>query len=365
LGATLSEASIATTVAGRDRATDTESLGKAAARAGLRFGADSDVDFRVARPAYAELFIRHCDLFAPQTPWSQTGRLQFAAEPQWEDPNIPFARQHGIPLTGCHLVWHNSVPPWFENLPSQSAAEQAVASHITTMTTRYASETYAWNVVNEAIEPQDGRPDGLRNSQLLRKLGPDFIARAFAWARQSAPDALLVYNDNGFEFANTEEEARRTSLLKLLDRLQSVRAPINAIGLQSHLRLDANFDVKVYRNFLREISERGLAIIISELDVLDLELNPSITARDADVAALYGAFLNTALDERAVVALVTWGLVDRYSWLNLDHRRAFTRWDRQPTRPLLFDDELRPKPAFDAVLAALRSAPQRRNSQSN
>jgi endo-1,4-beta-xylanase len=363
LGAALGEAGIANAPIGRF---GSASLQKAAAQAGLRFGSESDADFKAAAPGYSNLFIRHCDLFAPQTPWSQTGRLRFAAEPQWQDPNILFAREHGMQLTGGHLLWHNSTPRWLEHLPTQSAAEKAVADHIAAMTERYGSAAYAWNVVNEAIDPRDGRPDGLRNSQLLRTLGPDFIASAFVTARQSAPHALLVYNDYGFEFARPDEEARRTALLRLLDRLQSVRAPIDAVGLQSHLRLGGvTFDPEIYRKFLREIAGRGLAIIISELDVLDVEFTPSIASRDADVAALYGAFLDAALDERAVAAVVAWGLVDGYSWLNLQHLPGFARWDRQPVRPLLFDNALRPKPAFDAVFAALRNAPPRRNDQSN
>jgi endo-1,4-beta-xylanase len=222
---------------------------------------------------------------------------------------------------------------------------------------------YSWNVVNEAIEPQDGRPDGLRNTQLLRKLGPDYIPMAFSSARESAPNALLVYNENGLEFDRRDEEARRTALLRLLDKLQSVKAPIDAVGLQSHLRLDGTpFDAQIYRNFLREIAGRKLTIIISELDVLDVEPAPTIAARDANVASLYRAFLDTALDERAVKAVVTWGLVDRYSWLNLWHLPIFSREDGQPTRPLLFDDSLQPKPAFDAVLSAFRRAPPRANA---
>jgi endo-1,4-beta-xylanase len=97
-------------------------------------------------------------------------------------------------------------------------------------------------------------------------------------------------------------------------------------------------------------------ILITELDVLDVEFTPAITARDADVAALYRIFLDTVLDERAVKAIVTWGLVDRYSWYNMWYDNRFSRWDRQPARPLLFDNSLHPKPAYFAVLGALRRA---------
>ncbi len=356
---------MATSLSASAQARQTASLCRAAERVGLRFGATSDVAFSNAPPAYADLFIRNCDLFASLTPWTLTAPKQTDRDPIWEDPNIAFAREHDLQLTGCHLLWHDSTPSWFEQLPCRLAAEQAVAAHITAITTRYRGMIYSWNVVNEAIEPKDGRPDGLRNSQLLRKLGPEFIAAAFRLARKSAPDALLVYNDWGFEAARTSDEARRSALLRLLDRLLAGNVPIDAVGLQSHLRLDgsADFDAKIYRAFLQEIAGRGLAIIITELDVLDVEFTSSVASRDADVASLYSKFLNVALDEPAVEAVVTWGLDDRYSWYNLWHDRYFKRWDGKPTRPLLFDQAFQPKPAFDAVLSALQHAPPRRNTR--
>ena len=61
-----------------------------------------------------------------------------------------------------------------------------------------------------------------------------------------------------------------------------------------------------------------------------------------------------------MAALVTWGLVDPYSWLNhTKYFPQFVRADGLPQRPLLFDAEFRPKPAFDAVLHALQQAPGR------
>ncbi|MBV8575514.1 MAG: endo-1,4-beta-xylanase [Acetobacteraceae bacterium] len=70
---------------------------------------------------------------------------------------------------------------------------------------------------------------------------------------------------------------------------------------------------------------------------------------DRTVGDLYGRFLATALDERAVNAVVVWGLSDRYSWLK--ERKG------PPQRPPLFDEHFRPRPAFYAILRALRRAP--------
>jgi endo-1,4-beta-xylanase len=337
------------------------SLRDEAARVRLLFGSESDVEFAKESPDYTELFFRMCGLFAPQTLWGRTDTMGPGQNPVWVDPNIEIAWRRGLKLTGGHLLWHRSIPLWLERLPTRAEARRAVHAHIVATTSRYTPIVYSWNVVNEAIEPRDGRPDGLRNSQLMRLLGEDFITEAFFVARESAPHALLVYNDFGFEFAHAEDLARRSALLRLLDSLLATKAPIDAVGLQSHLRLGASarFDERGYRAFLSEIAARGLGIIVSELDVLDVEFAPNVVQRDADVAALYKVFLETALSELAVVAVVTWGLVDKFSWYNLWHDPMFTRWDGRPTRPLLFDAMLRPKPSFDAVLAAFRGAPPR------
>ena len=133
------------------------------------------------------------------------------------------------------------------------------------------------------------------------------------------------------------------------------------MGLQSHLKLDGSrFDPVIYRRFLHDIAARGLRILITELDVSDIPLAGSIPQRDAAVAAMYKAFLDAALDEPAVAQVVVWGLSDRYTWLVPSSDPSYRRSDGLPARPLPFDDQFRPKPAFDAIATALRAAPSRK-----
>jgi endo-1,4-beta-xylanase len=66
-------------------------------------------------------------------------------------------------------------------------------------------------------------------------------------------------------------------------------------------------------------------------------------------------FLAVALDEPAVVSLVTFGLSDRYTWLEEDYPRKHG----MPRRPLPFDQRLRPKPAYHALENGLNEAPLR------
>ena len=336
-------------------------LRQAAASAGLVYGSCSDEQFGKQPPAYQRLFLSQCALYAGILSWQG-----IAPDPSHEDdrrdPNVAVALDAGLKLTGAHLLWHEHTPAWLESLP-KIQAQQAAAVHIQRIAGFYRGKCFSWNVVNEAINPRDHAADGLRvDSPLLRALGPDFFEAAFREARAADPGALLLYNDYDLELDTPDQQARRTALFHLLDRLQKAQVPIDGVGLQSHLKLArfADFHEQNYRTFLRDLSQRGLKIVITELDVDDRGAPPAPDERDRAVADIYARFLAVALDEPSVAALVTWGLCDPYSWLNhTAYFPQFVRPDGLPQRPLLFDAQFRPKPAYDAVLRALQQAPKR------
>jgi len=343
------------------RAEQLASLKLAAARCGIRYGSDSDVPIATAPARYGQLFAEQCDLYAANLSWASVTPKRGTPDPAREDPNVAFARAHDIKLTGAHLLWHELTPRWFSDLASQDEARQAIADHIAAMARHFAGEVYSWNVVNEAMDPQEGRPDGLRHSPLLAKLGPSFIEFGFREARQANPGVLLVYNDYGTEMDIPHDAARRRTMLRLLESLRSRNVPIDAVGLQSHLKMNGSrFNEKIYRDFLREISGMGLKIMITELDVLDLKTPSDLRQRDQAVADLYSRYLNVVLDELAVVAVVTWGLSDRYTWLTPHSNPNYVREDGTPMRPLPFDAAFNPKPAFYAMLSAFAHAPVRK-----
>jgi endo-1,4-beta-xylanase len=192
-------------------------------------------------------------------------------------------------------------------------------------------------------------------------MGPDFFDLAFRAAQAAAPGVLRVYNDYGMEMEDAGSLEKRAALLRLLDRWAAQGTPVDAVGFQSHLRIDEKkFDAGKFRAFLKEISSRGLKILITELDVFDATSPPDTATRDRAVADFYARYLDAALDEPAVKAVVTWGLSDRYSWQNNSYfKDLFHRPDHLPARGLPFDDQLRPKPALSALQDAFRHAPKR------
>ena len=87
---------------------------------------------------------------------------------------------------------------WF-NGPRASREEllQRMHDHIATVVGRYKGKIKVWDVVNEAVA--DGGTNILRNSLWVQIIGPDFIAKAFEYAHEADPDAILRYNDYGLE----------------------------------------------------------------------------------------------------------------------------------------------------------------------
>ena len=336
---------------------DVASLWQLAGAAGLHFGSTSDVDIRSAPAAYAVAVARHCELLAPNMGWHRVAAEPGATRPSWEDPNVGFARLHDMRLTGCHFLWHKALPGYFTGATAGIKARALARGHILMMGEHYAGQVFSWNVVNEAIDTEGGDKDGMRRSPLLAKLGPDYIADAFHTAHDADPHALLAYNDTQFEMDTRYHEARRGALLRLLDRLARQDAPIGAVGLQTHLRLDGSrLDLGIYRRFLHDIAARGLRILITELDVFDIGITGTVPERDAAVAGLYRDALSVILDEPAVASVVTWGLSDRYTWLVPETDPRYARADGTPARPLPLDAEFRPKPAFNAIAAAFQAA---------
>ncbi len=276
------------------------------------------------------------------------------------DAMLRFAEERGQKTRGHALVWHGALPGWFNDVPTTPDAMRTVLRHhIDTVAGRYAGRIHSWDVVNEAVEPWDGRPDGMRTSPFFRALGESYVDLAFRWAAEADPKARLVLNDYGLELATAEQEARRTALLRLVEGMLRRKVPLHAIGIQAHLSasLREKFDPELLRRFIRRIGALGLECYVTELDVTDRGLPPDIPTRDAAVAQTFRSFLGTVLAEPNVTMVVLWGISDRYTWMN-DSQFA-RREDGLPTRPHPFDSDFRLKPAWEAIREAFLQAPRR------
>jgi len=146
-----------------------------------------------------------------------------------------FAAANNLVLRGHNLLWYHRTPEWYFDLPSQREQQRAVVKHIEQLAGRYRGRVHSWDVVNEPIEPKDGRPDGLRTAVFLETLGQGYLDLAYRTAREADPGARLVVNEYDIELDAPEQEARRSALLRLLERMQRSGTPVDAVGVQAHL----------------------------------------------------------------------------------------------------------------------------------
>lgn len=338
-----------------------------ARKSGRRFGCAikssqiaKDPDFTAAVLREAGVIVEEYELKRHVTQAKQ-GTYDFSGA----DKLIDFAQKNGLGARGHTLVWYAANPPWLEAaLPGASprGREELLGGYIQTAMRRYAGRITEWDVVNEPVEPNQGRPDGMRAKSIWEQaFGDRYIDTAFHIARESDPKAKLFLTDFGLEHNSRRCAARRDAILRLLEGALSRGVPIDALGVQGHLKpYREPFDERIFADFLDQVRGMGLAIAITEFDLADRGGPADITQRDAQIAAVGRAFLDVALDSPVMGSVLSWGLSDRYSWLSTypDYR-----WpDGQKSRVLPLDENLRRKRLWAEMAAAFNAAPPRRAS---
>jgi endo-1,4-beta-xylanase len=349
----------------RAEAAGPAALRRLAADKGLLYGttiAASQID---GDPAFVDLVLRQADIVVPENDMKWLDMNQGAPGKDDFDPGdtvAGFAVEGNLALRGHNVLWYFRTPWWYFDLPGRAAQERAVVDRIQALVGRYRGLVHSWDVVNEPIEPKDGRADGLRKAVFLETLGPGYLDLVYRVARETDPGARLVVNEYDIELDTPEHETRRRTLLALLERMRRAGTPVDAVGIEAHLIAVGGppFSGERLRRFFADLAALGLKIQITELDVTDENAPADTPTRDRVTADAYRRFLEPALDEPAVEMVLTWGLSDRYSWIVRQETHE-SRWrkDGAVSRPLPFDADLRPKPAYDALVQAFAQAPAR------
>ena len=328
-----------------------------AARKGILYGSCATQN-KLTEQLYGDVFARQCDLLVPEASLKMDALRPTPDSFDFSrgDWLCDYAKQHDMQFRGHTLVWALALPHWFASYANSRNAKGLMLNHIQKVVSHYAGKVDSWDVINEALLPSDGRSDGLRNSPWLQFIGPDYIEMAFREAAAADPHALLVWNENTIEEDSTFGDDKRAHFVQQLKNLLSRGAPVHAIGIQSHLAGDhANIAGPHFQRFLDEVSDLGLKILVTEMDVSDNKLPNDIAARDQAVADLYFKYLSAVLARKSVVAVLTWGMSDKYTWIAQSNPRP----DKAPLRPLPYDSNMNPKPAWYAIARAIDNAPQR------
>ena len=318
-------------------------------------------------PRYAAVLEHDCKLLVPenQLKWQWVRRSRDSFDFRAFDAIADYAGQHGFALRGHTLFWTPTkwYPKWLveTQFRSTAEAEKLLVDHVRTVCRRYGTRIYSYDVVNEAVQPETGE---IRDTNVTRALGGEhFLDLMFHTARQESPHALLVYNDYMSWERNAVDEMHIKGVLRLLEGFKKRGTPVDALGVQSHIRLLKDAPVaqlvaeseKPWRRFLDEVVGMGYKLIVTEFDVNDHAAPTNIAARDHLVADYGRAYLDLMLSYPQLGDLLAWGMVDRYSWLNNFDPRA----DKTLKRGTPYDVNFRPKLLHQAMADEFRSASSR------
>ena len=307
----------------------------------------------------------------------ETERGKFTFEVR--DAQVAFAKDHGLKVKMNPLVWGQNqrfTPAWLKfdqpDCGGWSAAEldQIMKEWIQTFVSRYKGSVTAYDVVNEPLKaspppgvlrPLDERdlipgpytPSDLKDRCSTRILGEDYIAKAFKYAHEGDPDALLILNEY---FGVGTDRVKQDKFLELVRKLKAQGVPIQAAGTQMHLDATARFrdaagNIQIgippnylddFRDFLKEAREIGIQVHVTEMDVY-LPPGPDLPQK---LKEIYKAVLSTCLQFSNCTRFTIWGITDKHS--------SIIRAAHPDGAPLLFDDNYQAKPAYYGVMEALR-----------
>lgn len=251
------------------------------------------------------------------------------------DQIVAFAQTNKMRVRDHTMVWYNAgdIPAWVNGL-SNADAEAALKTHIQTIMARYKGKVQQWDVVNEALDDGTG---ALRSSVWLTKLGPDYVAKAFQWAREADPTAQLSYNDYGVESRDLDGDGSNKRFMKadamyaMVKDFKARGVPIDVVGFQAHSYGQYPGTGPEIQSNIERFGALGVKVEITELDA----------EGDATTQAnRYAAVGRACHDSTFCTGVTTWGLYDGATW-------------RPNDNPLLLDASFKPKPAYTALIKAI------------
>jgi len=324
------------------------------------------------------------NVMKPDALWpSIPGTSQPAPAPNFTQADIlaSFAQANNIQLRGHTLLWHRTIPAWMldgpltQPLNYRSIIQQNLRNYIFAVVQHFPN-VYAWDVVNEVASDTQNSANPYRTDSLWYAAysigglnGSDYVRDAFNFANQArtsigknSSNMKLMLNDY-----NTELPGKRANVIQIVQALVNAGVPIDGVGHQFHLQLNANVAEVTAALVAVEGVSSTLVNHVTELDVsiyadpgncfsaqaippcmADYGANPPQSVLSQQ-ALTYRALFN-AFNRPSVTSVSLWGVADNHTWLN-------TFPVARTNRPLLFDTAGLPKWAFWTVVDPSISVP--------
>jgi endo-1,4-beta-xylanase len=254
---------------------------------------------------------------------------------------MDFCKRYNKRLHGHTLVWFKENPHWMEKFKGdKNAWELMLKDHIQTIINHCKGNVKSWDVLNEAFNNNGS----LKENIWLKNIGPDYIEKAFIYAAEADPTALLFYND--FDLESRPEKLN--AVIKFLGKLKTKGVKIDGVGMQMHININSPYLSDINMAAMK-LEEQGFLVHYSEFDISLVRTGKLFTIgrnllklqgdRTKEIVKGY-----RKLNSRYRFGITMWGLSDQDSWLTEKHGND---------RPLLFDSGYNVKPAYCGFLNGL------------
>jgi endo-1,4-beta-xylanase len=262
------------------------------------------------------------------------------------DAIVAFAQKYNMRVHGHTLIWaKDSVQPqWIKDFQGDSTAwDGLLKTHIQTVLAHFKGKIGSWDVINEPVASNGTLVDNI----WLRKLGVNYIFKAFKYAQEADPSVKLFINDYGQEFGGK----KMTLLLSLVSQARAKGIRIDGFGFQAHTV--SRIDPQLFYNNFKRTADAGLLVHLSEIDISVRYQQATTFTLTTDIAnkqaatwkAITKAYL-TAVPKALQFGITTWGASDKDSFFN----KGYVNFNHD--YPLLFDAKYNPKPAYKAMVEA-------------
>jgi endo-1,4-beta-xylanase len=256
------------------------------------------------------------------------------------DAIVNYAKAHKMRIHGHTLLWarDSKIPKWVLNYQGDTTAwSKVLRDHIYTVVGRYKGKVASWDVINEAINDNGT----WRSNIWYRKLGENYITKAFQYAHEADPRAKLFYNDYGQEYGYHK--------MKTIGKMISMSKYVDGIGFQMHIMVSLN--TTLLKKSFQQMAAAGRLVHLSEMDIQVKKGQPNGFLLSPVIASLSAAkwkevvsmYLST-MPKDLQWGITTWGISDVNSYWN--------KYTGHNDYPLLFDSNYNAKLAYRSVLEA-------------
>ena len=320
------------------------------------FPVGAEVDTTDLSGPHAQLLTMHFDSMTPgnDLKWSSVETTLGTYNYTNGDAEVGEAVCADMRVRGQNLVWSTGeqTPAYAIGDGTNSAANQALVTsniqeHIQSEVQHFGSKVYAWDVVNEPLDPTQS--DCLAHGPFYKVLGPSYIDIAFKAAKQYAPAGTKLFiNDY-----STTDPSRLACLVNVCRSfaLEAFRSTPSGMRCTTQSISDRpsrwSTAINTVHDHFPDLDQQVTELDMSVYNAGDITSNygnnipPSVLAEQG---WLYEQYFDVFRLLKGKLSAVTfWGMADDDTWLD---GFPVTRTDY----PLPFNMQLQAKPAYWGIV---------------